>query len=246
MLRRILVGLCSLSALAALGASPASAALKKYGMIIRTISSGPNTTPAPDVVRARIDDNDHTALVDSADGPSPVLRLFVRATDSTTTVLVPGLLTNIFVSNKFREGPGAIAATHGNAPPPFTGTGGIATNIRWGTVTGWTVTGSFWCNSAPAVICGLAMGMDEDTVDPRFNSDFYDLGTWVFHGTGFTSTPFINSYNTNSFGNTLIWVRGFPNNDATVPALPLLGTLVLGSSLAAGGLAALRRRRSRH
>jgi hypothetical protein len=31
-------------------------------------------------------------------------------------------------------------------------------------------------------------------VDPRFNSEFYDLGTWTFHGTGFTAFPFINSH----------------------------------------------------
>ncbi len=227
----------------ALIAAPAGAALKKYKMTIRNITNSPNVTPNPDIATPRVTQNFHTSLVDNAAGPSPVLTKFVRAGDATITTLVPSLATTIFVSNNFREGPGVTLQVHGQDPPPFTGTGSTSTNIRWGTVTGWTITGSFWCNSNPGIICSLAMGVDEDTADPRFNSEFYDLGTWTFHGTGFTGVPFISSYNTNTFGNTAMWVRGATDQDATVPALPLIGTALLGGSLALGGFTALRRRR---
>ncbi len=89
------------------------------------------------------------------------------------------------------------------------------------------------------------MVMDQASVDPRFNSEFYDLGTWSFHGTGFTASSFISSYFTNNPGNSSMWVRGFAAQDGTVPALPLLGVALLGGSLVAGGVAALRRRRVR-
>jgi hypothetical protein len=244
---RFLVAALALSSASSLIADPAEAALKKYSLIVRNATNSPNVTPNPDFALAKNQRNDHTALIDSSAGPNPVLRYFVRAADATVTTLVPALTTNIFVSNNFREGPGAISALYnGNRPTPFTGTGSIASGntIRWGTVTGWTITGSFWCNSNPAVICGLAMGLDENTVDSRFNSASYDLGTWTFHGTGFVGAPFISSYNTNTPGNTQMWVRGANRQDGTVPALPLIGSLMLAGSLVLGGVTAMRRRQN--
>jgi hypothetical protein len=94
------------------------------------------------------------------------------------------------------------------------------------------------------VLCNLAQLVDEGTVDGRFNSLFYDLGTWNFHGTGFTASPFIASYATNNPGNTTLWLRGVRRQDGTVPALPLIGIATLGASLVAGGITALWRRRN--
>jgi hypothetical protein len=83
---------------------------------------------------------------------------------------------------------------------------------------------------------------DEETTEPRYNSEFYDLGTWSFHGTGFTAVPFVGSYFSSDVGNQTYWVRGFEKRDGTVPALPLVGVIVLGLSLVAGGVAASGRR----
>ncbi len=237
--------LCTL-AVAGLLAADAGAALKKYRLQRQTGVNTSDVTPSPDTVaRGNSDfgkESEAVALVEDS-GSNAILRRLVDATDRSVTVLVPSLATNIFVSNNLRQGPGT-GVFNGGPVPSFTGTGSTASTIRWGTVTGWTQSGSFWCNSNPGVICSLAMGMDEDTVDPRANSEFYDLGTWFFHGTGFTSIPYINSYNTNNFGNTTHLQKGFLKRDGTVPALPVLGVVLLGSSLVAGGVAAMRRNRS--
>lgn len=244
--QRIAVLLATL-VLAVIPTGGASAALKKFTLAVRTQVSDPDVSPNPDSGVPRIYVENSVALIDAGGGPNPVLRRFVRAVDQTTTVDVPSLSIAIFVSSNFRDGPDVLDQIHGNPVAAFTGTGNTAagTTIRWGVVTGWTHTGSNWCNSNPAVVCSLAMLMDEATAEPRFNSEFYDLGTWNFHGTGFTAFPFINSYSTNSFGNTALWVRGFRTRDGTVPALPLLGIATLGASLVAGGVAALSRKRNR-
>ena len=246
------LGTAILGSLALVGllASDADAALKKYRLQRITGVNTSDVTPAPDAIpRGNSplgEESEAVALVED-NGNSPLLRKLIDATDRSVTVLVPALVTNIFVSNNLRQGPGAgnkgPRPNDPNAFPVFTGTGSTAATIRWGVVTGWTGSGSFWCNSNPAVVCSLAMGMDEATVDPRINSSFYDLGTWTFHGTGFRATAYINSYNTNNFGNVTHLQKGFLKRDGTVPALPILGVALLGSSLVAGGVAAIRRRR---
>jgi hypothetical protein len=222
--------------------SSSDAALRKYDVTFRGQVNSNNVVPNPNTGVFAVQDELSVALVDGGAGPNPVLRKFVRADNFTITTVVPGLLVGIFSSTNFREGPGVIQQIHGAPVPAFTGTGTTATNIRWGIVTGWSISGQTWCNSDPAVICSLAMLMDQETVDPRFNSTSYDLGTWSFHGTGFTSVPFIGSAFTSDVGNQTYWVRGFEKRDGTVPALPLVGVLVLGGSLIAGGVAAARRR----
>ncbi len=226
-------------------AGGASAALKKYDLIVRSQSNNLNVAPNPNVTIPKNYAEYSVAVIDATGGPNPILRKLVRAQDQTTTTLVPSLAVNLFASVNFREGPGIPDQIRGNPVSPFTGTGNTAagTTIRWGTVTGWTTSGSFWCNSNPSVLCGLAQLMDEATVDGRFNSEFYDLGTWTFHGTGFTASPFISSYATNAPANTTMWIRGVRAQDGTVPALSLFGVATLGASLVAGGLTALNRRR---
>lgn len=232
-----------------IASSPSQSALKKYDLTIRAIvNSGTGALPNPNISNPGINGQEFSvALIDSAAGPSPALRKFVRATDATITTITPALIVGIFTSVNFREGPGVLEQIHGSAVPAFTGTGNISggSAIRWGIVSGWTNSGTFWCNSSPAVVCTLAMGMDQDTADPRFNSAFYDLGTWSFHGTGFSASPnVVLSYFSSNFGNQQLWVRGGESQDGTVPVLPLAGTLILGGSLIAGAAVALRRRRN--
>ena len=84
--------------------------------------------------------------------------------------------------------------------------------------------------------------MNKETTDPPSTSDFYDLGTWSFHGTGFSSVPFVSVAYTTSFGNHSLAYRGALLSDATIPALPALGVAALGALLAGGAASALRRR----
>jgi hypothetical protein len=222
-------------------AGGSDAALEKYDVTFQGSVNSNNVVPNPNSGKPVINAEQSVALVDSAAGPNPVLRKFVRAVDFTITTVVPGLAIALFSSSNYREGPGVLAQIHGGSVPPFTGTGSTATNVRWGVVSGWTITGSTWCNSNPGVICVLGMMADQATTEPRFNSTFYDLGTWSFHGTGFTSVPFIGSTFSSDVGNQVYLVRGFATRDGTVPALPLLGVVVLGASLIAGGVVAARR-----
>lgn len=241
-LRSMLCGL----AIAAL-APGSEAALQKYRLqLLVNVNSG-NVVPNPDNGRYSSEpgiESQDVALIENAGaGPSStILRRFLHSNDIHGTVHVPSLALDIFVSNNFREGPGS-GVFHGGPVPPFTGTGSTASTIRWGVVTGWTVSGWFWCNSNPSLVCNLAMGEDEATVSSRFNSDFYDLGTWTFHGTGFTATPYVNSYNSNDPGNVVYLHKGFAKHDGSVPALPVVGLVLLGGSLVAGAAAALHRRR---
>lgn len=87
-----------------------------------------------------------------------------------------------------------------------------------------------------------------ETTDPSpllsLGSSFYDLGTWSFHGTGFTSVPIAVSPFTQSFGNKSVFHRGVLERDTAVAALALPGVIALGALLA-GGVAALLLRRQR-
>jgi hypothetical protein len=228
-------------------AHSSEAALKRYRLYTVNITDSPNQSPNPNnTLPGGPGLPDDAAIVDT-NGPSPILRKLQFRSDNTTTINVPGLTTTIFISNLFWEGPDAPDLRRSNGVPDafFTGTGSAAngSTLRWGSVTGWSITGQSWCNSNPAVICTLAMLLDEATIDPRFNSGFYDLGTWSFHGTGFTSIPWVHSYFTNSFGNNQRWLRGGIAETFSVPALPLLGLAVLGTSIAVAGFTLAMRRR---
>jgi hypothetical protein len=176
---------CALLAAVSLGAmfaGSASAALKKYDVVYRNQTNNPQVTPNPNVTIPRANFQEFSsAVVGNTGGPNPTLRKLVRAQDQTTTTFVTSLTATVFVSVQFREGPDVPNQIRGNPVATFTGTGNTAagTTTRWGTVTGWTLSGSIWCNSEPiAVVCSLASLMDEETLDGRFNSNAYDLGTW--------------------------------------------------------------------
>jgi hypothetical protein len=129
---------------------------------------------------------------------------------------------------------------------PATGSGATsaASTLRWGTVSGWTTTGSQWCNATPPIICTLAGIPQLGTSDPPNHSAFYDLDTWSFHGTGFTSQPVIHFYRTSGFGNSLFRYAGSRAPQALVPALSLLG--ISGAAIALAAAAAARKRSPFH
>jgi hypothetical protein len=171
-----------------------------------------------------------TALVD-ATAPNPVLREFRFLADRTTTVVFG--FNSIFVSSLRRE--------FSRAPATGSGATSATSTLRWGTVTGWTVTGSEWCRSSFPVVCTLAGFPQRETVDPQNHSSFYDLGTWSFHGTGFTSQPFIYLDHADGVGNSSYRYSGTRGPQVLVPALSLLGAA--GAALALAGAAAVLRSR---
>ncbi len=234
---------------ALLAISPADAALKKFNLINTSLQESTSTGPGGDFVHF-FNANPppgSVVVIDDATPGSPLLRKWLDTGNVTVTVPVPSLVTSIFLSNNDRSGPGVTQFLHGQPTPLFTGTGGTGngSQIRWGTVTGWSVTGQVWCHSLPAVICTLADRMDQTTTDAPLESEFYDLGTWSFHGTGFTAIPFILQYFTSSPGNNQAVLRGPVVLDGTVPALQLITLALVGVSMASGGALWVRRRGKR-
>jgi hypothetical protein len=212
-------------------AFPAGAVLRHYRIEWTTIAEfntanpqinnyGPgNTGPAETLSKAVIDDH------------GPVLKRLVLQQENETSVAVaiPSSAGFIFLSMLSEQGP--------RKGLNFTGTGTTMTTIAWGLVTGWTVTGGFYCHSSPSYICSYARGADLATLDPMFPSAFYDLGTWTFHGTGFTSVPYVNQVagpSTSSVGNAQYWLKGRLSG-GFIPALPVLGVALLGASLLFAG-----------
>ena len=209
-------------------AHPAGAVLKHYSIRWTNISDFNTTTPTLNLIPNNGVQPDSDAIVDNG-GASPVLKKLTLALGSQNTVYAPGLSGFIFLSRSSTEG-----TKKGTS---FTGTGSTSTTIAWGVVTGWTVTGGFWCHASPTFICNYARGADLVTSEPIFNSPFYDLGTWTFHGTGFTAVPFVwfNPPPANmSTGNAQYQLRG-RLSAGLVPALPVLGVTLLGASLLFAG-----------
>jgi hypothetical protein len=210
-------------------ASPAAAVLKHYGVHWTEIAEF-NTANPPVNRFPPPKDGSRPAGVgivdDSGSGHPRLERLeLIGIGRSQGTVDVPGLAGFIFLSELTREGP--------RKGLTFTGSGDTQTTVAWGLVTGWSVTGGFWCHSSPAFICTYARGKDLATAEPSINSPWYDLGTWTFHGTGFTSAPFI-SQSCYRCGNSQYWLRG-RLSAGIVPALPVLGVTLLGASLLLAG-----------
>lgn len=222
-------------------ASPAAAILRNYLVHWTTIAEFNASSPSPDKDPPEKDGSGSSGIgiVDDGQGSGfPVLRKLSLITAKETTVDVPGLSGFIFLSIGSDQGPRKGLA--------FTGTGSTSTTIAWGIVTGWTATGGFWCHSSPSNICTFAQGMDLATAEPQFASPFYDLGTWHFHGTGFTSLPFVQQVAppaSMSVGNVQFQLRGRVRA-GLVPALPVLGLALLGASLLLAGAWLLRTTRS--
>ena len=150
------------------------------------------------------------------------------------TILIPQLTNGfVWVRQSVQEGPSGSQ----------TGTGGTGSAITWGKLTGWTITGGGYCHSVPSYICDYAVAEDLATVATDFLSNNYDIGTWTFHGTGFTDNGYIYSTLSQATRNEVDFLRGAARNDGTVPALPLLGIGAVGVSVFAMGVTSIRRRK---
>jgi hypothetical protein len=216
-------------------AQPAGAVLKHYNIHWTNISDFNVTNPTVDKYPNNGRQPGSNAIVDNG-GANPVLKRLTLQIGSQNTVNAPGLSGFIFLARFSEEGPRKGAN--------FTGTGSTSSTVAWGLVTGWTVTGGFWCHASPTFICNYASGKDLATVDPIFTSPFFDLGTWTFHGTGFTAVPFIwfiPPPANMSTGNASYALRG-RLSAGLVPALPVLGVTLLGASLLFAGARMSRRR----
>ena len=227
----------SLAAVLAL-AFPAGAVLKHYTMSWTTIAefntSNPQLNKYPGGKGGEQDPSQ--SIIDDTNNNNPRLKRLVLVQENTTTVDVPGLSGFIFLSMLSEQGP--------KKGSTFTGTGDTSSTIAWGIVTGWTVTGGFWCHSDPTLICTLARGSDLATFPPQFHSSFYDLGTWAFHGTGFTSVPYVHQIagpSSMSVGNAQYHLKG-RLSAGLVPAIPVLGVALLGASLLFAGARLSRKR----
>jgi hypothetical protein len=210
---------------AVLAIQPASAVLKSYdvrhGFVAESGIVSPSFLARDGVGRAVIGQN----------GSSPVLKKLLVIRDESFTIDAREQRF-AFLSYKVEEGPTG----------EFTGTGGPASSIAWGALTGWTISGSIFCHSVPLNVCNFLGFPNDGTVDPVLRSSFYDLGTWIFHGTGFTATPFVHeTFNDSLSVNGQFLLRGVLVLDGTVPAVPAVGLAVLSGSLVLGSLAALRR-----
>jgi hypothetical protein len=233
---RIKYSLPVLAAILSCVASPAGAVLKHYSLSWLSISDFNTTNPTPDKYPPGKGGPQSTdpAFIDDTNNGSPVLRRLLLTNETELTVNVPGLSGFIFLSSIQEQGPKKGSS--------FTGTGDTSTTIAWGLVTGWTLTGGFYCHSFPSYICTYAGGSDLATVDRTLESPLYDLGTWTFHGTGFTSIPFVHQIaSPNSVGNNQYYLRGRLAG-GLVPALPVLGVALLGASLLFAGARLARER----
>lgn len=215
----------------------ANASLQKYKISYSTLSHFFSTSPKAQYLSSA---DAGPGLIDES-GPNPILRKLVYGnapgTSGGITIIVPELSGGFIFLNGFGlEGPG----------PDQTGTGSTASSIDWGNTIGWTITGGNFCHSIPSYVCNLAQRADLATVPAPLISTNFDSGTWVFHGTGFTSAGFITFTSTTkpgTPGNANTWLRGHADNDGTVPAIPLLGIGAIGVSVIAMGIATARRQR---
>ena len=227
----------SLAAILAV-AFPAGAVIRHYNLSWSTLAEFNSTNPPLNKYPGDGGGAQSTSagFVDDTGGGSPVLKKLLLVQENSTTVDVPGLQGFIYLSMVSEQGPKAGLS--------FTGTGGTTSTIRWGLVTGWTTTGTFFCHSFPLVICTFAGGSDLATVGAMFNSSFYDLGTWTFHGTGFTAVPYVQMRagpESSSVGNQQIHLKG-RLAAGLVPAIPVLGVALLGASLLFAGARLSRKR----
>lgn len=202
-------------------AQPAAAALARFSLRLSTFFS-PNSSPAPAPAAGE------AVVEDGIPGGNSKLLHLTSVYDGTSTSCCDiGAVT--FISQNRREGPA----------PSQLGTGSLATQIAWGVVTGWTVTGSVFCQSNTPIVCTAVGLMNLATVDSVLYSPFYDLGTWTFHATGFTAGPFIHQ--NFSHGGNNAWIFRGRRDERFLPLLPSGWLILSAGALLAAGAAWARR-----
>ncbi len=202
------------------GALPATAALARFSLRLSTFIPPNSPSPAPASGEAVIEDG-------IPGGSSKLLHLTSVYDGTSTSCCDIGAIT--FISQNRREGPA----------PSQLGTGSLGTQIAWGVVTGWTVSGSVFCHSNIPYVCSAVGLMDLATVDPLLYSPFYDLGTWTFHATGFTATPFV--YKRFGPGGNSSWIFRGRRDERFLPLLPSGWLILSAGALLAAGAAWARR-----
>ncbi len=240
--------LASLAVLAGF-AAPVGAALQRFRLHRTSIVhglSGPGSSDQDPVCKvsvqatsSRVDACAGETLLEGP-GPVAVMRRFDFTSDATGTLPIPFFNGFLFLSQRSTLAP--------STPATGSGSTNASGTLRWGTLSGWTATASAWCNSRsmPAMnFCGSAGLMFQETVDPPPGSSFYDLGTWTFHGSGFTSVPFVSGYLPSGSGNVMLRYRGALAAAITVPTMPVAGVGALGALLLGAAASVFARRRAR-
>lgn len=178
-----------------------------------------------------------TAVIEDQAGSNPVLKMLVQIVDpSTTTFDAPGLAGFIWLSNSGRsQGPAG----------ELTGTGAVLGgqgSIEWGSSSWPNADETVFCHSVPSTICDLSQLSEDATLDRSTLFVFpLFMESWLFHGTGFVSEPFI-FFTTFSGGNAQYGYRGVSAAPPPLPGLPLAGLAAVGVSVLAMGAGVLRRR----
>jgi hypothetical protein len=185
-----------------LAAGGASAALKKYQIRTTNISASLSDSP-PNVRITQLPGPPGIAVIDDTTPGSPVLRRFTEVEDGTNTYPLGLHGYVLFLSTNRTEGPTG----------EFTGTGSTDATIVWGVVSGWTVTGTYWCNASTAFFCGAVDFAHRESVE-----------TFEYEG------------------NYQHVYRGLRVLNGSVPAVPAVGIAAVGASLLAIGLTTIRRR----
>jgi hypothetical protein len=228
-----------IGALALVLAAPVLAATKTYNL------SGDQSTKFPtDGTILRPNTVFGSSVIEDDGGGTPTLTslsVINKYTDSvggTTTSGIPG--TTVKLDSTTTAGP-----TGGQ-----TGAGTTSTTITWGSLSGWTQTGTLECTTFCAGTPGCPTGTSscipfvgfEGLGPPApLSSGSFDLGTQAFAGdmSSFTSNSreFVNLVGGAVTGN-LVWDGAL----VTVPLLPLAAFGGLGAGMVFLGSRALRRK----
>ncbi len=184
-----------------------------------------------------------TTVIDDDGGGTPtlvnleVINIYTDSVGGTTTSGIPG--TTVLLDS----------TTTANPTPGQTGTGTTSTTIAWGALSGWTQTGTLYCETLCGGTPGCPTGvsscipfvMFEGLGPPAPIAGTLDLGTQTFAPdmSSFTSNPteFVNLAGGAVTG-SLTWSGA----SSAIPILPLAAFGGLGAGMVFLGARALRRK----
>jgi hypothetical protein len=195
------------------------------------------TTFRPDVVSG-------SAVIDDAgDGTPSLVELYLYFEAQ-----------RVFSAGEFAPVPGSTVSidwTHRlSVAPDQTGSGSTTSSISWGTLTGWTNSGTAFCETHCPGGCGgssacvFFVGFEGTGPTLPLESTEFDSDPWTFasDGSSFEAQSIeIVSLGQGAVTESVVWRGAFRPG---VPALSLLAVAGLGACLVAAGARALRRRGS--